>query len=61
MPRWLALLDLGGIDGARVLEIGCGDSRLTFLYALAALSVLAIDPRSTAIGIRSLKSWKKPR
>lgn len=27
----------------RVLEIGCGDGRLTFQYALRASSVLAID------------------
>ena len=28
----------------RVLEIGCGDGRLTFQYAPRASSVLAIDP-----------------
>lgn len=28
----------------RVLEIGCGDGRLTFQYASRASSVLAIDP-----------------
>ena len=28
----------------RVLEIGCGDGRLTFQYAPRAASVLAIDP-----------------
>jgi len=27
----------------RVLEVGCGDGRLTFQYAPRALSVLAID------------------
>ena len=31
-------------SGARVLEVGCGDGRLTWLYAPRALSVLGIDP-----------------
>jgi len=44
-----ALRALGGLDGARVLEIGCGDGRLTFRYSPAARSVLAIDPRAEAI------------
>ncbi len=44
-----ALRALGGLDGARVLEIGCGDGRLTSLYAQVARSVLAIDPRAEAI------------
>jgi SAM-dependent methyltransferase len=33
-------------DGARVLEIGCGDGRSIFRYAEAAASVLDIDPRA---------------
>ncbi len=33
----------------RVLEIGCGDGRLTFQYATRASSVLAIDPDSPSI------------
>ena len=40
----------GGLAGRRVLEIGCGDGRLTFGYAAAACSVLAVDPRAEAIG-----------
>ena len=44
-----ALRALGGIANARVLEIGCGDGRLTFRYAPAANSVLAIDSRDEAI------------
>ena len=39
-----ALAVVGGLDGARVLEVGCGDGRLTFAYASRARSVLAIDP-----------------
>ena len=33
----------------RVLEIGCGDGRLTFQYAARASSVLAIDPDRPSI------------
>jgi 2-polyprenyl-3-methyl-5-hydroxy-6-metoxy-1,4-benzoquinol methylase len=33
----------------RVLEIGCGDGRLTFEYAPRASSVLAIDPDRLSI------------
>lgn len=33
----------------RVLEIGCGDGRLTRRYAEAAASVLAIDPDEAAV------------
>jgi ubiquinone/menaquinone biosynthesis C-methylase UbiE len=31
-------------DGKRVLEIGCGDGRMTWLYAARASHVLGIDP-----------------
>jgi ubiquinone/menaquinone biosynthesis C-methylase UbiE len=34
----------GGLAGQRVLEIGCGDGRLTWRYAAAAGHVIAIDP-----------------
>ncbi|MGH7947718.1 MAG: class I SAM-dependent methyltransferase [Candidatus Binataceae bacterium] len=44
-----ALRELGGLDGARVLEIGCGDGRLTFGYARTARSVFAIDPSDKAV------------
>jgi len=33
----------------RVLEVGCGDGRLTLQYAAAASSVLAIDPDPPSI------------
>lgn len=33
----------------RVLEVGCGDGRLTFQYAAKAASVLAFDPDPPSI------------
>lgn len=44
-----ALQAIGNLDGARVIEIGCGEGRLTFRYAAAARSVLAIDSSASAI------------
>lgn len=35
--------------GLRVLEIGCGDGRVTRLYANSAASVIAIDPKTESI------------
>jgi 2-polyprenyl-3-methyl-5-hydroxy-6-metoxy-1,4-benzoquinol methylase len=44
--------------GARVLEIGCGDGRLTRTYAQRARAVVAIDPDQNAIaGIRADSTW----
>lgn len=37
------------MDGMRVLELGCGDGRLTFRYAREAESVFAVDPDGDAI------------
>jgi ubiquinone/menaquinone biosynthesis C-methylase UbiE len=39
-----ALARIAPLDGLRVLELGCGDGRLTFRYADVAASVLAVDP-----------------
>lgn len=39
-----ALLDLVDLDGREVLEIGCGDGRLTWRYADRAAHVTAIEP-----------------
>jgi len=36
-------------SGLHVLEIGCGDGRLTRRYAPAAASVIAIDPKAGSI------------
>ena len=44
-----ALAQLAPVDGLRVLELGCGDGRLTFRYADAAASVLAVDPDAERI------------
>jgi 2-polyprenyl-3-methyl-5-hydroxy-6-metoxy-1,4-benzoquinol methylase len=41
-PR--ALFDLADFNDRRVLEIGCGDGRLTWRYADKAAHVTAIDP-----------------
>jgi ubiquinone/menaquinone biosynthesis C-methylase UbiE len=35
---------LAPVDGLRVLELGCGDGRVTFRLAETAASVLAVDP-----------------
>jgi len=45
-----ALLDFAGdLSGKTVLEIGCGDGRLTFRYAARAARVHAIDPSEKKI------------
>ncbi len=44
-----ALFDLVELEGREVLEIGCGDGRLTWRYADRAAHVMAIDPFEDAI------------
>jgi 2-polyprenyl-3-methyl-5-hydroxy-6-metoxy-1,4-benzoquinol methylase len=44
VPR--ALASFAGKDG---LEVGCGQGRLTWGYAAATRSVLAIDPKADAV------------
>jgi 2-polyprenyl-3-methyl-5-hydroxy-6-metoxy-1,4-benzoquinol methylase len=44
-----ALSDLVELGGREVLEIGCGDGRLTWRYADATAHVTAIDPFPDAI------------
>ena len=44
-----ALFELADFEGKRVLEIGCGDGRLTLLYADRAAHVTAIEPFADSI------------
>ncbi len=45
-----ALLEfVDNFTGKRVLEIGCGDGRVTMLYAPQAAYVVAIDPKPEKI------------
>jgi ubiquinone/menaquinone biosynthesis C-methylase UbiE len=44
-----ALRRLGDFEGRRVLELGCGDGRLTLGIASEAESVLAFDPDREAV------------
>lgn len=39
----------GSLEGKSVLEIGCGDGRLTWRYAPGAARVAAIDPNGEKI------------
>jgi ubiquinone/menaquinone biosynthesis C-methylase UbiE len=40
---------LGEFEGRRVLELGCGDGRLTLGIAAEASSILAFDPDAEAV------------
>ena len=42
--------ELVDVRGKRVLEMGCGDGRFTFLYAPDAGYVLGVDPKREEIG-----------
>ena len=44
-----ALLDIANFTGRHVLEIGCGDGRVTWRYADKAEHVTAIDPSAKQI------------
>jgi ubiquinone/menaquinone biosynthesis C-methylase UbiE len=44
-----ALAEVVDFTGLRVLELGCGDGRLTRRYADAAASVLAVDPNEDLV------------
>lgn len=44
------ILEMGGpLTGKRMLEIGCGDGRLTKRYAAYAQEVIAIDPNQERV------------
>jgi ubiquinone/menaquinone biosynthesis C-methylase UbiE len=44
-----AIRELVDVAGLHVLEIGCGDGRMTFGYAGETASVFAIDPEAELI------------
>jgi ubiquinone/menaquinone biosynthesis C-methylase UbiE len=44
-----ALRRLVDFRGLRVLELGCGDGRVTSVYARDAAAVLAVDPAEESI------------
>jgi 2-polyprenyl-3-methyl-5-hydroxy-6-metoxy-1,4-benzoquinol methylase len=46
-----ALFDMVEFSGQHVLEIGCGDGRLTWRYAAKAGRVTAIDPNAKQIAL----------
>jgi 2-polyprenyl-3-methyl-5-hydroxy-6-metoxy-1,4-benzoquinol methylase len=43
--------DVADFSGRRVLEVGCGEGRLTWLYAPRARQVLGIDPDEEQISL----------
>jgi ubiquinone/menaquinone biosynthesis C-methylase UbiE len=45
------LHELVGFVDKDVLEVGCGDGRLTWRYAAPAATVLACDPKEDAIAL----------
>jgi ubiquinone/menaquinone biosynthesis C-methylase UbiE len=47
MPR--AILNAADFRGARVLEVGAGDGRLTYQYAAKLSSVVGIDTKESDI------------
>jgi ubiquinone/menaquinone biosynthesis C-methylase UbiE len=47
MPR--AIVNSADLGGARVLEVGAGNGRLTFQYAAEARSVVGIDTKESDI------------
>jgi 2-polyprenyl-3-methyl-5-hydroxy-6-metoxy-1,4-benzoquinol methylase len=46
-----ALADMANFSGKHVLEIGCGDGRVTWLYADKAARVTAIDPSAKQVAL----------
>jgi 2-polyprenyl-3-methyl-5-hydroxy-6-metoxy-1,4-benzoquinol methylase len=55
-----ALFDLVELEGREVLEIGCGDGRLTWRYTDRAAYVTAIEPFEDAIARANLRLSEAP-
>jgi ubiquinone/menaquinone biosynthesis C-methylase UbiE len=45
----LHLQEMVDFPGRRVLEVGCGDGRLTWRYAASAARVTGVDPDAAAL------------
>jgi ubiquinone/menaquinone biosynthesis C-methylase UbiE len=58
-----AIVELVSLDGKRVLDVGCGEGRLTGFAADRAASVYAFDPNeeSVAAARRALTSEQRRR
>ena len=58
-----ALFDMANFSGQHVLEIGCGDGRVTWRYADKAAHVTAIDPgaKQIALALEHLPSQLQDR
>lgn len=55
----VTLAEVVDFSGLRVLEIGCGDGRLTRRYEARAVSVLGVDPDDEAIAAARKASRRK--
>jgi ubiquinone/menaquinone biosynthesis C-methylase UbiE len=49
------LREFANFTGKRVLEIGCGEGRLTWQYARAASRVAAIDPDKDSLRVATIE------
>ncbi len=55
-----ALSGMVDFTGRRVLEVGCGDGRLTLRYADKAAHVTAIDPEEQGIATARINLLNEP-
>jgi len=45
-----AIAEIAPLEAIRVLELGCGDGRLTLPLASSAASIVAVDPDAERVG-----------